>query len=99
MQIVTNFSDEELPTPTLIEGKALWPSQAAPGARLSPGDGLSSCTRAWRSAPKLRRADRPNDLTGQKLMRSAFHPETGPLTDAKALMELFSGAFGHAQIL
>ncbi len=49
-------------------------------------------------------ASLPNDLTGQKLMRSAFHPETGPLTDAKApsgerqaLMELFSGAFGHAR--
>jgi hypothetical protein len=37
-------------------------------------------------------------------MRFAFHPETGPLTDAEApsgerqaLMELFSGAFGHAR--
>jgi uncharacterized protein (TIGR02391 family) len=46
----------------------------------------------------------PNDLTGQKLMRTAFHPDTGPLSDAtapagerQALMELFSGAFGHAR--
>jgi uncharacterized protein (TIGR02391 family) len=38
---------------------------------------------------------------GVSLMRSAFHPETGPLRDAKqdpgerqALMELFSGAIG-----
>jgi uncharacterized protein (TIGR02391 family) len=45
-----------------------------------------------------------DDMTGQRLMRTAFHPETGSLTDTEtpqaerqALMELFSGAFGHAR--
>lgn len=49
-------------------------------------------------------AELPEELVGQKLMRTAFHPETGPLCDQaapagerQALMELFSGAFGHAR--
>jgi uncharacterized protein (TIGR02391 family) len=43
----------------------------------------------------------PNDLVGIPLMRKAFHPETGPLTDVnavpaerEAIMHLFSGAIG-----
>ncbi|MDH2402407.1 TIGR02391 family protein [Bradyrhizobium sp. SSUT18] len=54
---------------------------------------------AVRSAAEL-----SEDLTGQKLMREAFHPEKGPLRDKlapsgerQALMELFSGAFGLAR--
>ncbi|RXH21198.1 hypothetical protein XH94_38110 [Bradyrhizobium zhanjiangense] len=49
-------------------------------------------------------AELPEDLTGQKLMREAFHPDKGPLRDKlappgerQALMELFSGAFGLAR--
>jgi uncharacterized protein (TIGR02391 family) len=49
-------------------------------------------------------AGEPDESTGQKLMRSAFRPEGGMLTDGEtpagerlALMELFSGAFGHAR--
>jgi Protein of unknown function (Hypoth_ymh) len=45
-----------------------------------------------------------NELVGTNLMRKAFHPETGPLTDKSAVpsereaeMHLFSGAIGHAK--
>lgn len=45
-----------------------------------------------------------NDLVGTNLMRKAFHPDTGPLTDKSAVtsereaeMHLFSGAIGHAK--
>lgn len=44
----------------------------------------------------------PDDLVGVKLMRRAFHPETGPLTDPEAVegerqavMDLFAGAIGY----
>jgi uncharacterized protein (TIGR02391 family) len=46
----------------------------------------------------------PNDLVGTKLMRAAFHPETGPLSDMTLVsaereseMHLFAGASGHAK--
>jgi Protein of unknown function (Hypoth_ymh) len=46
----------------------------------------------------------PNDLLGVKLMRAAFHPDTGPLSDMvlvagerESEMHLFSGAIGHAK--
>jgi uncharacterized protein (TIGR02391 family) len=46
----------------------------------------------------------PEDMVGQKLMRAAFHPENGNLTDMdspqaerQAVMELFSGAMGHGR--
>jgi hypothetical protein len=46
----------------------------------------------------------PDDLVGVKLMRSAFHPETGPLSnmtlvfaERESEMHLFSGAIGHAK--
>jgi uncharacterized protein (TIGR02391 family) len=52
-----------------------------------------------RTAAKL-----PDEMTGQKLMREAFHPDKGVLRDKtaapserQALMELFSGAFGYAR--
>ena len=45
-----------------------------------------------------------DDLVGQKLMRAAYNPESGPLTDMntpagerQAVMELFSGAIGHGR--
>jgi uncharacterized protein (TIGR02391 family) len=54
---------------------------------------------AVRNAAKL-----PNELVGVKLMRAAFHPDTGPLTDRsaiaaerEALMHLYSGAIGHCK--
>jgi hypothetical protein len=46
----------------------------------------------------------PNDLLGVNLMRAAFHPDTGPLSDMALVtaerqseMHLFSGASGHAK--
>ena len=46
----------------------------------------------------------PNDLVGVKLMRAAFHPDTGALTDTTlvpaerdAEMQLFAAASGHAK--
>ncbi len=46
----------------------------------------------------------PDDLVGVKLMREAFRPKSGPLTDTKtvdgeqvATMELFAGAIGHCK--
>ena len=46
----------------------------------------------------------PAHLTGEKVMRDAFHPVNGPLTDAtavaserKALTHLFAGIIGHAK--
>jgi hypothetical protein len=45
-----------------------------------------------------------NDLVGVKLMRAAFHPDTGALTDMTlvpaerdAAMQLFAAASGHAK--
>jgi hypothetical protein len=44
------------------------------------------------------------NLFGVNVMRKAFHPDTGPLTDKAAVygereaeMHLFSGAIGHAK--
>ncbi|SHN85529.1 TIGR02391 family protein [Bradyrhizobium erythrophlei] len=49
-------------------------------------------------------ASLPDELVGQKLMRTAYNPETGPLADMstpagerQAVMELFSGAIGHGR--
>ena len=46
----------------------------------------------------------PNGLLGVNLMRAAFHPDTGPLSDMTLVtaerqseMHLFSGASGHAK--
>lgn len=46
----------------------------------------------------------PDDVTGVKLMRAAFNPETGALRDRlapaaerQAMSDLFAGAFGHAR--
>jgi hypothetical protein len=57
-----------------------------------------------RSTANLKGAGYPDDLVGTALMRKAFHPETGPLTDKvlviaerEAEMHLFSGAVGHAK--
>ena len=59
---------------------------------------------AVRSAANKKGANYPDDLVGVTLMRKAFHPETGPLTDIslvaaerEAIMHLFSGAIGHAK--
>jgi uncharacterized protein (TIGR02391 family) len=51
-----------------------------------------------------REAKLPAELVGQKLMRAAFNPENGNLTDTdspqgerQAVMELFSGAMGNGR--
>jgi hypothetical protein len=59
---------------------------------------------AVRKAANAKGAGYPDDLVGVNLMRKAFHPENGPLTDLavvsaerEAEMHLFSGAIGHAK--
>jgi hypothetical protein len=57
-----------------------------------------------RKAANVKGAGYPDDLVGVTLMRKAFHPETGPLSDAsrvtaerEAEMALFAGSIGHAK--
>jgi hypothetical protein len=59
---------------------------------------------AVRNAANEKGASYPDDLVGIALMRKAFHPDNGPLTDKllvaaerEANMHLFSGAIGHAK--
>jgi len=59
---------------------------------------------AVRKTANSKGAEYPDDVLGTTLMRKAFHPETGPLTDKsrvaserEAEMHLFSGAIGHAK--
>jgi uncharacterized protein (TIGR02391 family) len=59
---------------------------------------------AVRKAANAKKAGYPDSDVGTALMRKAFHPETGPLTDMavvraerEAVMHLFSGAIGHAK--
>jgi hypothetical protein len=59
---------------------------------------------AVRKAANGKGAGYPDDLVGTTLMRRAFHPESGPLTDMslvvserEAEMHLFSGAIGHGK--
>lgn len=59
---------------------------------------------AVRSTANKKGANYPDDLVGVTLMRKAFHPDSGPLTDKslvtaerEADMHLFSGAIGHAK--
>ncbi len=59
---------------------------------------------AVRKAANAKNAGYPNSDVGTTLMRKAFHPENGPLTDMAvvpaerdAVMYLFSGAIGHAK--
>lgn len=57
-----------------------------------------------RKAANAKGAGYSDDLVGTKLMRAAFHPDTGPLRNAslvvaerEAEMHLFSGAVGHGK--
>ena len=57
-----------------------------------------------RKAANAKGASYPDDLVGVTLMRRAFHPDNGPLTDAsrvaaerEAVMALFAGSIGHAK--
>jgi uncharacterized protein (TIGR02391 family) len=59
---------------------------------------------AVRKAANRKGADYPDDVLGINLMRKAFHPDTGPLSDMsrvagerEAEMHLFCGAIGHAK--
>ena len=59
---------------------------------------------AVRNAANAKGANYPDDLVGVKLMRKAFHPEGGPLTDASLViaeregdMALFAGAIACAK--
>lgn len=57
-----------------------------------------------RNTANKKGANYPDDLVGVTLMRKAFHPDSGPLSDKslvtaerEADMHLFSGAIGHAK--
>jgi Protein of unknown function (Hypoth_ymh) len=59
---------------------------------------------AVRNAANAKGAGYADDEVGTKLMRKAFHPDNGPLSDMtvvfperEAVMFLFSGAIGHAK--
>ena len=59
---------------------------------------------AVRKVANAKEAGYLDSEVGVPLMRKAFHPETGPLTDTsvvvaerEAVMHLFSGAMGHAR--
>ena len=59
---------------------------------------------AVRNAANGKSAGYPDSDVGTALMRKAFHPETGPLTDTgavlaerEAVMHLFSASIGHAK--
>lgn len=59
---------------------------------------------ATRNTANAKGAGYPDDLLGVSLMRKAFHPDNGPLTNTSAVaaereaaMHLFSGAIGHAK--
>jgi hypothetical protein len=59
---------------------------------------------AVRNGANAKGAGYPDSDVGTTLMRNAFHPQTGPLTDMttvpgerEAIMHLFSGAIGHAK--
>jgi len=59
---------------------------------------------AVRKAANTKGAGYPNSDVATTLMRNAFHPQTGPLTDMtvmsaerEAVAHLFSGAIGHAK--
>ena len=59
---------------------------------------------AVRKTANAKGARYPDSEVGISLMRKAFHPDTGPLTDTnlvpaerEAEMHLFSGAIGHAK--
>jgi len=59
---------------------------------------------AVRKAANTKGAGYPNSDVATTLMRNAFHPQTGPLTDMtvmsaerEAVPHLFSGAIGHAK--
>ncbi len=59
---------------------------------------------AVRKTANRKGAGYPDDVLGINLMRKAFHPDTGPLSDMsrvvgerEAEMHLFSGAIGHAK--
>jgi uncharacterized protein (TIGR02391 family) len=59
---------------------------------------------AVRKAANAKGAGYPDSDVGTTLMRKAFHPETGPLTDTtvvtaerEAVGHLFSGGIGHAK--
>jgi hypothetical protein len=59
---------------------------------------------AVRKTANAKNASYPDSDVGTTLMRNAFHPQTGPLTDMtvvpaerEAVMHLFSGAIGHAK--
>jgi uncharacterized protein Ymh len=59
---------------------------------------------AVRDAANGKGAGYPDSEVGTALMRKAFHPESGPLTDTsimaaerEAVMHLFSASIGHAK--
>jgi hypothetical protein len=92
----------ELLQPTLAE--KFWPQFLRGDHDVPVFQAFKEVEVAIRKAANGKGAGYPDDVLGITLMRKAFHPETGPLTDMsrvvgerEADMHLFSGAIGHAK--
>jgi hypothetical protein len=92
----------ELLQPTLAE--KVWPQFLRGDHDVAVFQAFKEVEVAVRKAANGKNAGYPDDVLGVALMRKAFHPDTGPLTDMsrvagerEAEMHLFSGAIGHAK--
>jgi len=92
----------ELLQPALAE--KVWPQFLRGDHDVAVFQSFKEVEVAVRNAANKKGAGYPDDLVGVSLMRKAFHPDTGPLTDQsqvpgerEAEMHLFSGAIGHAK--
>jgi hypothetical protein len=92
----------ELLPPTLAE--KVWPQFLRGDHDIAILQAFKQVEVAVRKAANAKAAGYPDDLVGTTLMRKAFHPESGPLTnmslvvcEREAEMHLFSGAIGHGK--
>ena len=92
----------ELLQPTLAE--KVWPLFLRGDQDIAVFQAFKEIEVAVRKAANAKGAGYPDDLVGVPLMRKAFHPDTGPLTNAalvaaerEAEMALFAGGIGHAK--
>jgi hypothetical protein len=92
----------ELLQPALAE--KVWPQFLRGDHDVAVFQAFKEVEVAVRKAANGKSAGYPDDILGVPLMRKAFHPEIGPLSDMsrvtgerEAEMHLFSGAIGHAK--
>jgi hypothetical protein len=96
------MSPVELLQPTLAE--KVWPQFLRGDHDVAVFQAFKEVEVAVRKAANGKGAGYPDDVLGVPLMRKAFNPETGPLSDRSrgtgerhADMDLFAGAIGHAK--